>query len=201
MEWDARLAEVEQMMLTVRRPTVVQRQLAEKYGVTTRTVRKWIAKVDAKWAEHAAQFACPDDVREARRNKARETYELVISLALARTEVVKNEDGSVAFDDREYLTDGSKNQNYKRPITRAKPDLVRAVTAMLGIRHLDGLDAPKKTELAITGIGDRLPDLDSLPQSVRDHLVAGLEQLAPNGDLRKLAGDLFTSNARAEKLN
>lgn len=201
-EHDKRVAETQQLLLTVRRDAHVQRQLADRWDITHRQARNWIRKAYAKWAADAKEHGDPIEVREARRNKARETYETVIAIAFNRTEVVKNDDGEVVLDEREMLPDGRKNPRYKLPIERPKPDLVRVVTALLGMRHLDGLNEPTKLEVDITGtLEERLPDLDSLPQGVRDHLVAGLEKLAPNGDLRKLAGELFSADRRHAKLN
>lgn len=200
-EHDRRVAEVQQMLLTVRRSTTVQRNIAERYGITTRQARTWIQRAYAKWREDEKALGTPEQVREARRDKARDTYETVIGIALNRTEVVKNEDGEVVLDEQEFLANGNRNPSYKRPLTRPRPDLVRVVTALLGIRHLDGLDQPTKLELEFTGLEERLPDLDSMSDVARAHLVAGLEAIAPGGDLRKLAGDLFNADRRALKTN
>lgn len=189
------LADVEQLLLTVRRPTLVERQIAERYKVTQRTARKYMKAVYDKWAEHAKQFDSKPELREARRNQVRETIQLVIAVALARTEVVKNEDGSVVLDDREHLPDGRRNSAYKTPLTRPRPDLQRVVAAINSQRKLDGLDEPFKLELS-GDLGDRLPDVADLPHEVRQHLVRGLEALAPGGDLRKLAGELLTGGGK-----
>jgi hypothetical protein len=198
------LADVEQIMLTVRRPLLVQQHIATRFGVSLRTARRYVSEVYKKWRDHEKQFDTAPALRESRRNNARATFELVVALAINRTEVVKNEDGKVLLDEREFLGDPAlkqRNPAFKLPVTRPKPDLMRVIHALNAWRHLDGLDEPLKAQLNIVGLGESLPDLDAMPEEARRHLVAGLEAMAPGGDLRKLAGDLFTSSARAAKLN
>lgn len=188
-------------MSKLRSPYRVYDFIGRRWKLEKRQVQRYMQKVRQRWEEQAT-FAPKPEVREYRRNHTRATLDAIIHDSLMRTEIVKNEDGSVVMDEREYMQDGlTKNPNYKRPLTRPNPDRRAALYAVRLLASLDGLNEPIKSQLEVTGLGERLPDLDSLNPDAHRLLVAALEAQAPNGDLRKLAGELFTSHARTSKLN
>lgn len=194
------IAETEDAMLKLRSPHRVHEYIGRKWKIEKRQVQRYMEKVRAKWREQAARTPTPE-LREQRRDYMRATLDHMIHDSLMRTEVVKDADGNPLLDDREFLADGSRNPNYKRPVTRPAPDRRAALYALRLLKDLDGLDEPVKSQVEVLGLADKLPDLDSIPNGPREHLVAALEAMAPDGDLRKLAGELFVAGARANKLN
>lgn len=188
-------------MVKLRSEYRIHQYIMAKWKVSKRTVERWEKEVRAQWAAAAEAEPDPQKRRERRRNQMRADLDTAMAEAMNRTMIVKDSDGNPMLDPREMLPTGEKNPNYQRPITRPHPDIQRFLHACNQLRHLDGLDEPAKAQLHVTGLGDSLPDLDSLPEVARKHLVAGLHAMAPDGDLRKLAGDLFAASAKAERLN
>ena len=194
------MADTEEAMVRLRSPFKVWEYIGRRWKLDKRQVQRYMAKVRERW-ETSASFAPKPEVREYRRNLMRATLDSMMSESLMRTEVIRNDDGTVVLDEREHTPDGQKNPNYRKPFTRPAPDRRAALYAARLLASLDALNEPIKSMLEVTGLGERLPDLDSLPDAARKHLVAALEAQAPDGDLRKLAGELFASNARAARLN
>lgn len=198
-EMERRLAYCEEVML-IGGPQYRQEQLiAQRFGVSPRQARNYQVKVRERW--RARRESIPEDVRQERRQRSRERLELILATAMNRTEVVKNADGEVVLDDREHLPDGSRNPNFRKPFTRPAPYLAAAIRADKALRELDGLNEPFKVQHEHTGLVERLPDLASVPATARRHLEAAVEAMAPDGDLRKLAADLFVVEKRASRLN
>jgi hypothetical protein len=199
------LAETEEAMLKLRVPYRVHEHIGRKWSIEKRQVQRLVAEVERRWRERSKSLD-KIEMRELRRDRQRETLDMMIQDALMNQVPVKNEDGSVVLDDREFITDRETggqvaNPNWKKPFMRPAPDRRSALYALRLLANLDALNEPIKATLDIPQLGDQLPDLDSLPDDAHKKLVQALEAMAPDGDLRKLAGELFSGSARRARLN
>lgn len=131
LELEAVYADVEEYLVRVRSYAKVKRALADKYDVTPKHVTEWIKVVHERWRADAK-----DEDRETKRDGMRATLNEIVSLAMNRTEIVRDGDGKPVIDPK-------TNQ----PMRRARPDLQRALHATHQLRALDGLDMPTKVAL------------------------------------------------------
>lgn len=159
----------------VRYPSSYQvcKVLAERFGVNPRTVRTWMKIVRER---RRAEIAPID--REVARDQARARFDLVFAMAINKTAVVKNIDGSPVLDPATG-----------KPITKPAADLQRALHAEREIVHLDGLAQPIRSEVKVEAEVAQMPDLSDA--KVRAALENYLKMVAPGGDLSKVAGEQF----------
>lgn len=125
---EERLAETENALVRLRASYRVVQHLTKKFGVAPGTVHKWIRRVKERWGTEA-----DIEDRVSRRNEMRVTLNEILSAAMTRTIVVKNDDGTVVLDPKS-----------KMPVLKSNPDLQRSLHAAAQLRALDGLDAPSK---------------------------------------------------------
>jgi hypothetical protein len=182
------LAETEEAMVKLRSEFRILDHIGRKWSVAPRTVQRWMKEVRDRWRAEASARPS-DEIRDQRRDDMRKTLGTIVTEAMTRVVQAKDGDGKWLVDEK------------GKPVMRLLPDLQRALHALAQLRHLDGLDAPQRAEISVTGVGDQLPDLAALPQAARDALEAGITALAPNGDLRQLAAELFAVRAREAKAN
>lgn len=131
LEMEAVYADVEEYLVRVRSHTKIKRALAEKYDVKPRQVSTWIAEVHARWRAQAG-----GEDRDLKRDAMRVVLNELLSLAMNRTEIVRDKDGKVVVDPATG-----------QPARRARPDVQRALHATHQLRALDGLDSPTKVAL------------------------------------------------------
>jgi hypothetical protein len=173
-ELEERLLDTERSILRARSYSEVQARLAKKYGVDGRTVRTWIKKARQRWRDRSTE-----DDRPMMRDEVREKFRDVYALALAKNVVVKNPDGTVAFDAQ------------GEPVRQPTPDLRAALHAARELVHLDGLAEPVRAEVKLEADVSSAPDLAALTTEQRAALDAYLKTLAPGGDVSALAGETF----------
>lgn len=173
---DERLRDTERLLIRRRSYSDVERELANKHGVTKRTARKWIQQVRARWREESDA----EDAPEARAALV-EQLNAVISDAWNHREVVKDGDGKVVLDQN------PASPGYGKPILKPSPRHQQILHAVSQLRALQGADKPAKA--VVTLDLPPLPDVGALPDSVQDSLRKALEAVAPNGDVRQLAGE------------
>lgn len=196
------LADTEEALVTLRNSWRVELHLAKRHGVTTRTARKWMARVRAKWRADATTVD-----RDARRDDMRATLTTILASALMRTEMVKDKDGDFVFAmERVQQADGTLVELRKLdknglpvPMTRPSPDRQRALHAAAQLRHLDALDEPFTAKLILDEAAKNMPDVASLDAAGYEKLKDLLLALAPNADLTRLAGDLFIDPAKRNR--
>jgi hypothetical protein len=187
------MADCEEAMVTLRSSYRVEQYMMQKHKLGARQVQRYMSKVRKAWRAKASL-----ENREDRRDNIRETLATILRTALTRTELVKNDAGQTVFamergpngEERRRLD----SRGFPIPMTRPKPDLQRALHACNQLRHLDALDEPFKAKLIIDAELEAMPDLKAMSpegfEKLRDVLVGA----APGGDLRKLAGSLFTGS-------
>lgn len=117
-EQEERVLDAEQHLVRLRSSRRVEAALSKKYGVTRRTVRRWVKQVRDRWAEEAEGEG--EELRMERRTNYRATLNEVIAQAMNRTRTVKDGDGTKRVPD---------------------PDLRSALSAIEQLRRLDGVDA------------------------------------------------------------
>jgi hypothetical protein len=167
-----------ELMIRLRSSYQVQKNLVAKYQISTRTARRLMTAVRERWAEERKNT---DDVElhETRRDRERETLNTTIALALGRTQVVKNDDGTVVLDKQ------------GRPVVRANPDLQKVLHAVRVMMDLDGLSKPIKAKITVDGEITAMPNLKDLGPQAAQALEGFLKTIAPEQDVAKLAGDWF----------
>lgn len=169
-----RLAFTSQAMTRLRATHLVLREVSQHFGVNERTVVGWMRKVREQRRAEAS-----DVDREVARDQLRADYNAVVSMALNRTEVVKDKDGGPMLD------------SSGRPMVRAKPDLGHALQALRELANLDGLPEPVKHEHKVEAKVDAAPDLGGLTSEQLAAGMAFVTSLAPDGDMAKLLGEHF----------
>jgi hypothetical protein len=155
LEMEAVYADTEEYLVRIRSHTKVKRALADKYDVRPDTVKSWIAEVHKRW-----RAAASTEDRDARRDAMRVTLNELLSMAMNRTELVRDADGKVVIDP-------TTNQ----PARRTRPDVQRALHATHQLRALDGLDSP--TKVALSG-----PDGGPIPHKITGSLITPSESKA-----------------------
>lgn len=180
-----RLAETEQTMIRLRSSYRVEKHLAEKFGVLPRQVRRWMHQIRVKWK---AEATTEDQDREALRAEMHQTLNDILAQAMQRTVIVKDADGNPLLD-----------QATKRPIVKSNPDLQRALHACIQLRNLHALDEPAKSHVKVTMSTDlnALPNYDALKPEHVEKLREIVTAIAPNGDLKDLAGEWFREDKPA----
>lgn len=181
-----RMAFCAEQMIRQRSSYRVEQSMHARFGMDARTARRYMQRV--RLARRSEASAIDKDLR---RDEARAAFETIFVLAINRTQLVKNEDGSVVLDQRPKLPNGQANPNYQMPLTRQNADLQRATHAQREIVHLDGLNEPTKAELKIDGDVGLMPDLKNFGPAAATALGDFLKEIAPGGDISKLAGDIF----------
>lgn len=198
-DYAARLAETEQAMIRLRSSFRVEQALCSKYGVSPRNVRRWMHQVRKKWKVEAAGEELD---RTNQRQDMHSTLNEILFQALNRTQVVKDANGDPILDPASIVRDVAGNpvldangRMSGRPMVKANPDLQRALHACIQIRGLHALDEPTKNKVEIDLSKDlkQLPDLGALKPDSVEMLRALIKSVAPDGDLKQLAGDWYKS--------
>lgn len=176
-------------MVRLRSSHLVERECVRKYKVHERTVRTWMRTIRKRNA-----VVLTPELREEKRGALRESYELVARLAMGRTAVVKDDDGKVVLDDREFVYDatGQKHPNpsWRQPVLKANPDLHKFMHAMRELAWLDSLNEPTKQEIKLeTDV--KLPNLHEAGPEVARAIADFMAKLGldgAGGDAFKMAG-------------
>jgi hypothetical protein len=178
-----RLAYTAELMVRLRSTSRVITELRARYGASDRTAKRWMQQVRQLRREEQVSI----DV-QSQRDDMRETFNMIVALALGKTVPIKNPDGSIVMED---ITDSAGRQ-VRRAAMRAAPDLQRAIQALRELVHLDGLAQPAKAEIKIDADVTQMPDLRKLPPAAVRAAEDLLRSIAPGGDVAKLAGEWFT---------
>jgi hypothetical protein len=187
-------ADTEKALTSLRATSLVAAHLMKQWSISERTAMRWIAEVRATWGEEAKLVD-----RDSKRTDMRQTLGMMITSAMTRTELVRDADRQYVFAmERVTLPNGEIGERRKLdknghpiPMTRAKPDIRAALYACAQLRALDALDEEHTTKLVIDDMRDSIPDLSVLDAEQYEKLQALLHSVAPNSDLRTLAGELF----------
>jgi hypothetical protein len=126
-----RLVEVETLLTRRVGSRRIEKLLAERWSLTTRQVRHYIARVRRTWEAEASS-----EGREAKRDAMRASLDDLYANAMGRTEIVRDAKGSPILDPQ------------GKPLVRPNPDTKTAVRAAAEIIRLDGLAAPTKVEVS-----------------------------------------------------
>lgn len=188
-EYEYRLAETAKLLVRRRGYLDVERELARRFGVDMRTTRKWIRAVKERWKAEASE----EDVEASRADLVAQ-LDAVITAAWNHVEVVKDKDGNPLLDQNQTLTDGSPNPGYLKPIVRPAARVQHVLHAVSQLRALKGADKPVTKHVQLDADLNVMPDIGVLPDKVADGLRKALSDMAPDGDIRKLAGEWFTDN-------
>lgn len=178
---DERLAYTSLMMTRLRSRHAVIKDVTAKFSVTSRTVDTWIAKVRAARRAEAATTE-----RDVARDAARADINAMIALALNRTEVVYNKDGTVALD------------GAGKAIVRAKPDLQRAAQLMKQLTDLDALAEPTTHVVTVKANVDveAVPDFGKMSDEQLRAAAKLVEALAPGQDVGAMLGEAFKMSGK-----
>jgi hypothetical protein len=120
-ELEERLGETEAHLVRLRVSDRVEIVLARKYGVSRRTVRRWVQTVHEKWAAESQDDSASK--RAMRRSDYRSVLNDALALAMNRTKIEADEHGSMR----------------KAP----DPDIKTALHVVAQLRKLDAVDAPE----------------------------------------------------------
>lgn len=193
---EERLAETARLLVRRRSMFEVERELARKYSVHTRTTRKWIRRVREQWRAEA-------DVETAVDARADLIQQLdaVLGIAWNNVEIVCDDNGNAVLDGAEFLPDGKRNPGFGKPLVRNAPKVQHVLHAVSQLRALRGADKPEHKIVTLDGDLNVMPDVGALPDAVAEKLRKELEALTPGGDLRQIAGEWFrqTEGVEAKK--
>ncbi|MEQ8721011.1 MAG: hypothetical protein RID81_07020 [Sandaracinaceae bacterium] len=143
-ELERRLEYVEERLVLRLSTARVQREVAERYGVTTRTARDYIRKVRDRWNEEAST-----EDRVERRNHMRASVNDIFVQAMTRRVPVLERGGAPVLEED---PDGGS-----RPVEREEPDLKTAIRAAETLCRLDGLyDAKGAAQDVLGELGSEL---------------------------------------------
>lgn len=166
-----RLADTEQALIRLRSEWRVIQAMTKKHGVNNRCVREWIQKVKAKWGTETHLLE-----RKTERGFMRNTLNELLSAAITRTIVIKDDDGKVVLD-----------PNTQLPLVKANPDLQRALHAASQLRALDGLDEAMKVKVEGQIITDKpIPNMAHLPPELQVKLREVLTAVVTASDAEPL---------------
>lgn len=163
-------------------------ELCKIYPIEERTAKRYLAKVREKWRE-TSSIATVEDMRD----EVRAQIEAVAAAAWNKTAIVKNKDGTVVVDQ------DPNSATFGKPMVKAEADTKTVLRTISHRRALDGLDKPVMQHVKLDSDVTAMPDIAALPDAVADKLRKELTALAPDGDLRKLAGEWFKQETEDEK--
>lgn len=135
-----RIEAVEQALIAGTSRSRIERLYAKRWGLKERQIRRYIQKVEERWAEEAAkeEKAHPDH-RMVRRNWVREVLRAQLLRASARRRTLKDAEGGELVDE-----DGN-------PITTPDPDEKTVTQVVRTMIKLDGLAEPDRKEIDLRG--------------------------------------------------
>jgi hypothetical protein len=177
-ELELRLSETARLLIRRRSYTEVERELSNRYSVDARTTRRWIRKVKDRWRAEA-------DVEGAGDARADLVQQLdaVLASAWSHMVIVKDADGNPVVDQN------PSSPGFGKPLVRNEPKTQQILHAISQLRALKGADRPIQAKITLDGDINLMPDVSVLPDEVAAQLRKALEAVAPDGDLRKLAGE------------
>lgn len=181
-----RLAFTAEMMVRLRSAYRVQLEVSKHFGVTTRAVRGWMKRVRELRRDE-------DDVttRIMKRNDMRASFDMAASLAISRTQVVKDKDGNPVMEE---VWDPRANQVVRRVAMRPNPDLQKFLHACRELVHLDGLAETAPTQpIKVEVEQAKIPDLAKLPPAVAAKAAEAMRGYvqALGGTVDAVAGEWF----------
>lgn len=131
-EKEARTREIEDAMARRMPFSQIEAYFMKRWGVSARTVRRYMQDVRTMWAEEAQA-----EDRVERRTHMRASLNSIYAKAMTRTVVVKDADGKPILDGN------------GRPLTIESPDTRSAIQAARTLIQLDGLDDPALLRVSV----------------------------------------------------
>lgn len=186
-EMALRLAETARLLVRLRSYVAVEAELARRFGTNERTSRKWIKKVKDAWRANA-----DTETSEEARGDLIAQLDAVLVAAWNHTVVIKDGAGNPVLDQAPTLANGQPNPGYMKPLVKTEAKVQQILHAISQLRALRGADKPARAHVTLDGDINVMPDIGVLPISVAASLRAELERIAPDGDLRQLAGQWFS---------
>ena len=184
------LAYTAELMVRLRSSYRVEQSLNGRYGCDERTARRWMQRVREMRRAEASTI----NVDNAR-DDMRDSLNAVAALALGRSQVVKNDDGSVVMT-RQTKPDGTV---VEQPTYKPNPDLQRALHALRELIHLDALASPTTQTIKVDADIGVMPDLKKMGPQAAKALEAFVKEISPGGKISELAGEWFKFSGESEE--